>query len=190
MFSDIDEESNVLRHWWRVQCSQTLMESAMVSSVGTIGTLCFVGAVVCGVMWMFVGNVNKIKRRTKAEKLGFKGKSRGEQNKFSFFCSTNKREKTFWFNEMVGVENKENVSAISLWILPMWSSPKLLGCPSPFVFFIFWWRHWEKYKIFKQKEKKKKKRKKRKREKQRKREKLRIMYLISKLKWIQYIKIK
>ena len=57
--------------------------------------LCFVGAVVCGVMWMFVGNVNKIKRRTKAEKLGFKGKSRGEQNKFSFFCSTNKREKTF-----------------------------------------------------------------------------------------------
>ena len=143
-----------------------------------------------------IGTFGKLKTVLKA---WFKGKSRGEQSKFSFFCSTNKRKRTLiqqngW---MCVVKNKENVSVIFLWILPMWSSPKLLGWSSPFVFlfsFIFWWRHRGKYKIFKRKEKKKekkrkkrkKKEKKEKREKKRekrKREKLRIMYWFSKLKW-------
>ena len=109
-----------------------------------------------------IGTFGKLKTVLKA---WFKGKSRGEQSKFSFFCSTNKRKRTLiqqngW---MCVVKNKENVSVIFLWILPMWSSPKLLGWSSPFVFlfsFIFWWRHRGKYKIFKRKEKKKEKKEK------------------------------
>ena len=73
-----------------------------------------------------IGTFGKLKTVLKA---WFKGKSRGEQSKFSFFCSTNKRKRTLiqqngW---MCVVKNKENVSVIFLWILPMWSSPKLLG---------------------------------------------------------------
>ena len=121
-----------------------------------------------------IGTFGKLKTVLKA---WFKGKSRGEQSKFSFFCSTNKRKRTLiqqngW---MCVVKNKENVSVIFLWILPMWSSPKLLGWSSPFVFlfsFIFWWRHRGKYKIFKRKEKKKeKKRKKRKKKEKKEKEK-------------------